>query len=748
MKRSLSGLIVVLLLAVVISPAVFIPWDRILETRILGLLPETADTDDARIARELIEGARNRILLAILAHPEELPLDSAAVRAFEESLATHPAIEHVKPHSEELLRDAAGVIHRNRFSWLLPGWLDTHFPGWESDAPPSAIIAARVVEELEAFLEDPASYHAADVIPHDPFLLVPGVMEDFPAAPRTGPPFRKLYWINQKESPLEPAGQAPVFEALAHAHGKARDEQPDLVLDYTGVAPFAHASRTRIQAEVTRLNLMTFLFVLAIISFFVRQTRLVLLLVALMALALAAALFLALAVFQSVHILTLVIGAILVGVAIDYGLHIFLHEPSPVSQKHLLRPLLTGAVSTAGGFAFLLLSKLPLLNQVGAFTVCGLIAALFFGLLLKRLYPDPVRVPLLTPRFRPYSLLPSAAALPLILLAAVAVFNVSWHDDIRELDYPHPELHERDRMVRDPFTPPKNNTVDYLVVGPNPAETRVNLGRWLGDDPGDAGALGALIPLQSRSEAAWELFRSVPFLSDLRDELEADEYELDAFSPFETDWAAYMEKRPSAAGYNRQVEDLAKSLPTPLSILLHVEPGLTWILVRREATGNQVNDLPPFVQPVRQLETLNASFALYRKSSTRLILAGSIVLAAIVFLVYRKQTCSCLLRPVMAAGATLGAASLFFEHLNLFHLIGLFLGTCIALDYALFATEQRRAGGNLPASVPLSALTTFGVFGILATSAIPAVKALGFTVACTILFAFLLTLVKNFPSAR
>ncbi len=742
MKRPAAGVIFLLLLLAGLLPAAFIPWNQVLETRVLALLPETARSDDARLAREFMEGTANRVLLGILAHPEQHPLEPDAVETFEEVLRRNPAIERVESPSGDVLREPGAVLFDHRFSWLLPGWLDEHFPGWETNPPGAESMVARVVEEMDAFLEDPGSHHAGDILPHDPFLLVPRQLDRFPVRTPSPSSARKLYWITQKDSPLEASGQEPVFEALAKARDHAREQQPGLRFDYTGVGAFAEASRTRIQMEVTRLNTLTFLFVVGVLGFFLRRPRLVLPLAGLLALSIASALYVTLAVFSSVHILTLVIGSILVGVAIDYGLHIFLHKPSSGSRNTLLRPLFTGAVSTAGGFAFLLFSELPLLNQVGTFTVTGLLAALLFGLLLKRLFPDSVAVPYLTPRFRPFSLVPGYAALPLVLLAAAAAFLVSWHDDIRELDYPHPELQERDREIRGLFDSQASGNA-YFVLGSTPSEARENLQAWLAGTPDrDAEHLGAILPVPSRSESAWRLFQPAGFLPALRQALDHAEFELEAFSPFEEDWKEFLETQPTERLYNRQLEAFSDALPLPLSMLLQVKPDLTWFLVRRTGDSDSIDKLPSFVRPVQQLETLNASFALYRESSTRLILTGCALLGLIVLLAYRRQALSCVYPPLLAAAATLGAAALVFEHLNLFHLIGLFLGTCIALDYALFATEQRLAGGNLPASVPLSALTTFGVFSILATSAIGAVQALGFSVACTILFGFFLTLVR------
>jgi predicted exporter len=72
-----------------------------------------------------------------------------------------------------------------------------------------------------------------------------------------------------------------------------------------------------------------------------------------------------------------------------------------------------------------------------------------------------------------------------------------------------------------------------------------------------------------------------------------------------------------------------------------------------------------------------------------------------------------------------GVLGLWGHPLNLFHLLGAFLGVCLSHNYAIFTAENLTRGDVPPPSIRLSALSTAASFGVLAFSSIPVVAALG-----------------------
>jgi predicted exporter len=89
-------------------------------------------------------------------------------------------------------------------------------------------------------------------------------------------------------------------------------------------------------------------------------------------------------------------------------------------------------------------------------------------------------------------------------------------------------------------------------------------------------------------------------------------------------------------------------------------------------------------------------------------------------------------------GACLGIFGLYGwlgQPLNLFHLLGAFLGVCLTHNYSIFSATSAYRHEPPPVSVRLSALTTAASFGVLALSDIPVVRALGLTVTLMVIAA-------------
>jgi predicted exporter len=87
--------------------------------------------------------------------------------------------------------------------------------------------------------------------------------------------------------------------------------------------------------------------------------------------------------------------------------------------------------------------------------------------------------------------------------------------------------------------------------------------------------------------------------------------------------------------------------------------------------------------------------------------------------------------------------------LNLFHLLGAFLGVCLTHNYSIFSATSAYRREPPPVSVRLSALTTASSFGVLALSGIPVVRALGITVAAMVVAALVVIELEHLaPLAR
>jgi predicted exporter len=137
-----------------------------------------------------------------------------------------------------------------------------------------------------------------------------------------------------------------------------------------------------------------------------------------------------------------------------------------------------------------------------------------------------------------------------------------------------------------------------------------------------------------------------------------------------------------------------------------------------------------------QLQSLNRVFARYRESALRLSLVGLGIVGLGVFLTYGlRDGVRIFAIPCGVCLGVFGVLGWLGIPLNLFHLLGAFLGVCMTHNYAIFSATSAYRREPPPVSVRVSALTTAASFGVLATSGIPVVAALGLTVASMVIAA-------------
>ncbi len=468
--------------------------------------------------------------------------------------------------------------------------------------------------------------------------------------------------------------------------------------------------------------------------------------------------------WDRVHILVFVVGSLLAGVAVDYGFYIYLQplrrpgEPYRERMRRLIRPLLASALTTVIGFSFLLWSELPLIRQVGVFVSAGLVCALATALLWFAQLDDShleVRAFVLRRPSRVGGAVRRAARAALILGAAVALvgpWRLHWKDDIRELEIPSPGLKANDARVRSLFGETDSRTV-YLTRGPTPEAARVALDAFLKwHEKAYPGAplatLGFVLPTPEELHKAGESIRSLGgFEEDLRRALERHGFKAGAFSPFFEVWRAKVE-RPEGPDYGQLSSQFIAALRGPLASLIHVGPGACWFvtLADRDPGAEPPADLGTVTDS--QLQNLNRLFARYRISALELSSAGLAFVGASVLVLYGlRRGVRIFAVPLGACLFAFGLFGLAGETLNLFHLLGAFLGVCLSHNYAIFSAESRYSAEPPPPSIRMSAVATASSFGVLALSRIPVVSALGLTVAIIVLAALAITELSPLASA-
>jgi predicted exporter len=235
------------------------------------------------------------------------------------------------------------------------------------------------------------------------------------------------------------------------------------------------------------------------------------------------------------------------------------------------------------------------------------------------------------------------------------------------------------------------------------------------------------------------------FVTSLQAALERHGFDAAAFAPFFNEWQTW--RSAPRTDYEAMAGSLVSVLRGPLQMMASVAPGRCWFFsVANHAPGREPPAETSTVN-VSGLENMNQLFGRYRVSALRLSAWGLGLVGlsmAVLYGVWRGAKIFAL--PVGSCLFAFGLLGLTGQTLNLFHLLGAFLGVCLSHNYAIFTAENSARGEESPPSIRLSALTTAASFGILALSKIPVVKALGATVALIVLSA--LVAVELVPLAR
>ncbi|MBB5205767.1 putative exporter [Inhella inkyongensis] len=545
-------------------------------------------------------------------------------------------------------------------------------------------------------------------------------------------------------------------QALADALAQARAAAAPARVLAAGVPLHAHAAATTAQREMHVIGLGSLLgvFVLSWLAFARLRPRLLVLLSVGSGLLVAAAL--TTWVFGELHLITLVFGASLVGVAENYASSYYAARinTAPAARFEVMRaqlPTMALALATTlAGYGLLAATPFPGLQQVALFSAAGLLAALvstwlWFPHLDRGAVPER---PLTQALARGWARWPAPRAkrlvgwlLPLVLLVGLGLTRLQANDDIRLLQSTPPALLtdqiEINRRLDLPspaqFYLLSAASAESLLVAEEALKARLQplvaqglLGGWQ--------AVSDWVPSAARQAGDFALVQSrwaalAPSLSEALGQAPPPAY-ASAPSPLRVqDWLAAP---VSESARHQWIGEQANGRWQSVLLLRGVQPAALPALA---ALGQ--GDALRWVDKVADVSELLA-----RQRERMLALLGVAVLAVAALLVWRfgRSGWRALLPTVLAGALTLTQLSLLGQPLQLFHVLALLLLLGVGVDYGIFllAQPQRRDGRSFVA-VTLAAASTWLAFGLLAFSATPALQAFGWTLGWGVALSWVLT---------
>ncbi|TAK59774.1 MMPL family transporter [Methylobacter sp.] len=474
-----------------------------------------------------------------------------------------------------------------------------------------------------------------------------------------------------------------------------------------------------------------------------------------------AALVISVLFFGKIHILTLVFGASLIGVADDYAQH-FLCDSFGEKDwnprkglKFILPGLSLGLASNLLSYAGLGFSPFPGLQEVALFSAVGLLVAwltvvLLFPLLLTgfRFDHQPGILKLTTYWEEHWPLWVSNNRRWLGLILSVFVAGGLWlltpQDDVRLLQSPPAELLRTADKIRQLFPMSPDNQF-FLVSGKDQTEWHQNEQKLLKrlEALKQQKALTAYEGLSNYWPDATQQQQNYQLLKHkLYDSGLLERYMADLGFDEAAVKAEYKQFAEAASNTLTLPEWLAAADQTKQQLWLgcdfgHCQSTVALIGINDISALTALQDLSGVIW-VDQVESVSSLFARYRiRASGLLAIAFCLASLGLGYKFGWRNGMTIMSVPVVALAVSLAMSGWFGQLFSLFNLFALLLVLGIGVDYGLFffMAGDRRASTSL--GVTLSALTTLLAFGLLAASSTEIVHAFGFTVTAGIVTALL-----------
>ncbi len=519
--------------------------------------------------------------------------------------------------------------------------------------------------------------------------------------------------------------------------------------------PYTLANAEAIQTDMRLVLLVSGIGILLLFLFFLRRLQ-ALAVYLLPMFSIAFALLIASLWFGQVSGITIGFGAVLLGITIDFGLHVYfalLHGTGSRAEllRAVSRPVLFGGLTTLAAFAVLLRSELPGQRQLAIFAMAGIVAALLLALfVLPHFIGEGKQSAQLAQRRSSqhiYASVPRLRWLVLLLWLVVVSFSswqaqkISINGELRQLSYLPLEIQQAEQRLAEVWGNMRGRALVFVAATDLQTALQNNEQVWqlLGQHElqADAVSLAPLFPAQQTQQqrlAAWKVFWQ-QHLAPTRDLVQSSGakygFSADAFAPFYTG----LEQPPQQLdietlerwGLGGLLENLILTdeqgyqlltlIPDRPELITSLEPELVQLpgvtLVSQSRFGRQLS------------HEIGADFS-------RFITAAGVAVLVLLLLLFRRlpEVMLALLPVLTGLLVMFGGMGWLGLEMNLFNVVASILIIGLGVDYGIFMVCHGQQEEELASSraVLVSGLTTLVGFGALVLARHPALHSIGLTV--------------------
>lgn len=568
-------------------------------------------------------------------------------------------------------------------------------------------------------------------------------------------------------------------KAIEHIQNeiKTLSSNNKLQTDITGTASMAVKTREAIQSTSQWLSSIALILMFLLFWWAYRSLHLFIIALLPLSSAIIAALTVTNFIFQNVHGIIIAFGITILGVCLDYPVHLFSHcNPSQSAQqslKNIWPTLRLGVITTSLAYLAMFGTGFSGLSQLSVFAISGLIISLLVTRWIVPCWLDKnsnkqetnantVNYKYLSSlsRLKFTSIQKSYLASAVIIFCALILtinFDSIWSKNISDLSPIPTFVKKMDKELRSSVGAPDVNHVFLLSDKNNELllQRTEKLSAALSELKKNnisrhVFAVTDFIPSKKTQHIyQQQLPDEITLKNNLKEALTGLPFKQNFFNPFLED----IKKSNNLPPIN-----IEKILASPLGKNLQQDlffKNNEWISIVRLAGVNNEQALfdwlknNPDAQPyyLNLREATSSLMSDYQQTALYRLLLGSFIITFILFFVRPYHRVSIILLPI--ALAVLLSASiqvLLGTHLTLFHILALLLVIGIGLDYSLFFDRSWTSKEDYLHrlhGIFISAASTLITFGILSFSDIPVLSALGQTVTFGVLGCFVLTLAFN-----
>ncbi len=459
----------------------------------------------------------------------------------------------------------------------------------------------------------------------------------------------------------------------------------------------------------------------------------------------------------SISAITVGFGAVLLGVTIDYGLHLYFALQNRARRSGLIvaalaAPLLGAGLTTIGAFSAQLFSTLPGQRQLALFAIFGVFLALFLALLvLPHFLRGQESVPELSPEFSERSALRYRGRVAgiIVVVWALCLGFLAWSavgvrcvGDLREVNLVPQSLRAAENDLKSVWGEVRGRALIFSQ-GRNLEEAlQVNdqLYSFLRQEfaISEIVSLAPVMPSlcdQKESRQNWHSFWAVGRLSKLRRDLllagRKTGFSETAFAPF----LATLTNEPPfltqsfwrQAGFSSLFDATIEKDVAGVTVLTLVPDGPE--LSSLFAQSDRIPAGVRLVSPQAFSQVVSTAIA----KDLRQFVGLSLIIVTIILVLLLRNFYQVLLALLPVAAGLLsmfgimGALGLSF---NIFNLVAAILIIGLGVDYGIFMVYRLFRGSDAATekAVLVSGLTTIAGFGVLVLARHPALNSIGLTV--------------------